>query len=155
MPEAELILKPGREKSLLRRHPWIFSGAVARVLGNPEAGTTLTVLDAAGSFLGWAAYSPKSQITARVWSWKLEEPVTPKFLQSRLERAVLLREPYIDGGNQRACRLVHAESDGLPGLVADRYGDTLVVQFLSWGAELLARGPGSPVTIDYRRDNHL
>ena len=69
---AKLILKPGREKSLLRRHPWVFSGAVAQVRGEPEAGGTIEIRTADGQFLGWGAYSPRSQIVARVWSWREE-----------------------------------------------------------------------------------
>jgi 23S rRNA (cytosine1962-C5)-methyltransferase len=131
----DLILKPGREKSLLRRHPWIFSGAVAEVRGAPKAGETVAVVSAGGEFLAWAAYSPLSQITARVWSWSQDEAVTPAFLRHRVERSILARQALINTTETNAIRLVHGESDGLPGLVVDRYQDTLVVQLLSAGVE--------------------
>ncbi len=131
----QLILKPGREKSLLRRHPWVFSGAVARVDGNPEAGDTVAVRAADGKFLAGAAYSPVSQIRARVWSWDEQERVDGNFLRARLQRAVEARERLICAEAGDAMRLVHGESDGLPGVIADRYGDVLVLQLLSAGAE--------------------
>ncbi len=131
----QLILKPGREKSLLRRHPWIFSGAVARMEGNPVSGDTVVVRAAGGEFLAWAAFSPASQIRARVWSWDEKEPIDDDFLRTRLRRALDARERLISAGMSDAMRLVHGESDGLPGVVADRYGDVVVLQLLSAGAE--------------------
>jgi 23S rRNA (cytosine1962-C5)-methyltransferase len=131
----QLILKPGREKSLLRRHPWVFSGAVARVQGDPESGETVAVRAAGGEFLAWAAYSPVSQIRARVWSWDEEERIDADFLRSRLRRALEARERLIGAEASDALRLVHGESDGLPGVVADRYGEVVVLQLLSAGAE--------------------
>lgn len=135
--DAELILKPGREKSLLRRHPWIFSGAIERMSGEPEPGATVRLMDSAGRCLALGAYSPKSQIRARVWSWNPDEVIGPDFFRERLKRASSLRQVFLasERGGCDAYRLVHAESDGLPGLVVDRYGSTLVAQFLSWGSE--------------------
>ncbi len=131
----QLILKPGREKSLLRRHPWIFSGAVARVQGDPETGDTVAVRSGSGEFLAWAAYSPASQIRARVWSWDEKERIDGDFLRARLQRALGARERLISAETSDALRLVHGESDGLPGVIADRYGDVMVLQLLSAGAE--------------------
>lgn len=136
---AVLRLKPGREKSLLRRHPWVFSGAVERIEGQPPDGATLRVEDSQGQFLAWAAYSAHSQIQARVWSWRAEETIDAAFFARRLERAIevrrwLLANPERNGLTD-SLRLVHAESDGLPGLVVDRYADLLVAQFLSSGAD--------------------
>ena len=131
----QLILKPGREKSLLRRHPWIFSGAVARVLGDPDMGDSVAVRAAGGEFLAWAAYSPASQIRARVWSWIEAEPIDADLLRARLRRAVAARERLLRAEGSDALRLVHGESDGLPGVIADRYGDVVVLQLLSAGAE--------------------
>jgi 23S rRNA (cytosine1962-C5)-methyltransferase len=131
----QLILKPGREKSLLRRHPWVFSGAVARVEGNPETGDTVAVHATDGTFLAWAAYSPVSQIRARVWSWDEKEAVDADFLRARLRRALEARERLIASEASDAMRLVHGESDGLPGVIADRYGEVVVLQLLSAGAE--------------------
>lgn len=126
----KLILKPGREKSLKRRHPWIFSGAIAKVEGEPRLGDTVEVRSADGAFLAVAAYSPESQIRARVWDWTLRD-VDAAFFAERIVRAAALRNVPAGEG----ARLVHGESDGLPGVVADRYGDTVVVQLLSAGAE--------------------
>jgi 23S rRNA (cytosine1962-C5)-methyltransferase len=129
-----LLLKPGREKSLLRRHPWIFSGAVARLDGDPALGANVDVLGADGQFLARASYSPHSQIRARVWTFDPSEVVEAAFFRQRLERAVAARAGLITSATN-AVRLVHAESDGLPGLIVDRYADVLVAQFLSAGAE--------------------
>ena len=130
----KLILKPGREKSLKRRHPWVFSGAVAKVQGNPDAGDTVEIHSATGERLAIAAYSPKSQIVARVWDWQ-ETAIGQDFFSKRIARAVEQRRALLDGSDTDAIRLVHGESDGLPGVVADRYGDTLVLQLTSAGAE--------------------
>ncbi|MEA4906385.1 MAG: class I SAM-dependent rRNA methyltransferase [Anaerolineaceae bacterium] len=127
-------LKPGRDKSVRQRHPWIFSGAVVRVEGNPAAGETVLVRSAGGEALGVAAYSPASQIRARMWAWQ-EMAIDRAFFQRQLEKAIHLRQALIDPAECNAYRLVHGESDGLPGIVVDRYGDWLVLQSLSAGAE--------------------
>ena len=131
----QLILKPAREKSLLRRHPWIFSGAVARVQDDPEAGDSVAVRAAGGEFLAWAAYSPASQIRARVWSWHEAERIDADLLRARLRQALAARERLLRAGDSDAMRIVHGESDGLPGVIVDRYGDVVVLQLLSAGAE--------------------
>ncbi len=130
-----LILKPGREKSLLRHHPWVFSGAVQRVDGDPKAGVTVDLLSSKGEFLARAACSPTSQIRARVWTFDPSEQVEADFFRRRLETAIAWRDAYRATRDADAFRLIHAESDGLPGLIVDRYVDTLVVQFLTAGAE--------------------
>ncbi len=132
---SKLWLKRGREKSLLRKHPWVFSGAIERVQGEPEPGGTVEIVDASGVFLASAAYSPASQIRARVWSFESGETIDAGFLRGRLERAIESRRKLGLLGADTACRLVFAESDGLPGLVVDRYADFVVCQFLSAGAE--------------------
>ena len=128
-----LILNPGREKSLQHRHPWIFTGAVERIKGEPQSGETVAVRDTHGAFLALAAYSPKSQILGRVWTYRENETVDEAFLRARLARAIGLRQELAKATD--GMRLVHGESDGLPGLVVDRYGDTLVMQVLSAGME--------------------
>jgi 23S rRNA (cytosine1962-C5)-methyltransferase len=130
---ASITLKPGREKSLLRRHPWIFSGAIAGVDGNPASGETLDILGANGQFLARAAYSPNSQIRARVWTFEKLELIDADFFRRRIHTAHVART--LLKGDADAFRLVHAESDGLPGLIVDCYADTLVVQCLSAGME--------------------
>jgi 23S rRNA (cytosine1962-C5)-methyltransferase len=131
---ARLVLKAGREKSLRHRHPWIFSGAVDRVEGSPAPGDAVLVQAHDGTPLAWAAWSPSSQIRARVWSSDPQARIDEAFLAARLEAAVARRAGLLDEDHD-ACRLVHAESDGLPGLVVDRYADVAVVQLLSAGAE--------------------
>src|SRR4029077_17672079 len=122
---AHLRLKPGRERSLLRRHPWVFSGAIDEVAGSPQSGATARVCAADGRFLAWAAYSPASQIRARVWSFEEAEVPGPELCKRRIEAALALRQSEVPPETSNALRLVHGESDGLPGLVADRYADTL------------------------------
>jgi 23S rRNA (cytosine1962-C5)-methyltransferase len=127
-------LKAGRERSLVQRHPWIFSGASDRVDGNPAAGATIDIVDAAGEFVARAAYSPQSQIRARVWSFDPDQPINAPFFAERIQRACATRAPLLDA-THTACRLVHGESDQLPGVIVDRYGDTIVIQLLSAGAD--------------------
>ena len=130
-----LVLKKGREKSLKRRHPWIFSGAIERVVGKPKSGDTVEVRSAEGAILAMAAYSPASQIRARVWSFDAQATTNAEWFRARVRRAVELREALPAKRHTNALRLVHGESDGLPGVIVDRYADVLVVQFLSAGAE--------------------
>lgn len=130
-----VVLKRGREKSLMRRHPWIFSGAIARIEGHPRAGETVDILAAEGALLARGAYSPRSQMTVRVWTFDPQEEVSPEFFADRLARAVESRAALVAGEGPHGVRLVNAESDGLPGIVADRYGEYIVTQFLTTGAE--------------------
>jgi len=132
---ASLILKPGREKSLLRRHPWIFSGAIARMDGNPASGETVDILSANGQLLAHAAYSPSSQIRARVWTFEASDVVDADFFRRRIKAAIDLRNTLHETKNTDAYRLIHAESDYLPGLIVDRYNGTLVLQSLTAGSE--------------------
>lgn len=127
-------LKPGREKSLLRRHPWVFSGAVDRVQGEPADGATVAVVGADGRWLATAAFSPRSQIRARVWTWSRETAIDAAFFRERV-RAALARRPALTTLAGEARRLVHGESDGLPGVVADWYAGVVVLQITSAGAE--------------------
>ncbi|HTQ73938.1 MAG TPA: class I SAM-dependent rRNA methyltransferase [Burkholderiales bacterium] len=135
MSAPDLRLKAGRERSLKRRHPWVFSGAVEEIVGNPRSGETVRVCGADGKFLAWAAYSPASQIRARVWSFDEADVPGPKLFDRRVDAALARRRAQVSGETTNAMRLVHGESDGLPGLIADRYDDALVVQFLSAGCE--------------------
>jgi 23S rRNA (cytosine1962-C5)-methyltransferase len=132
---ATLVLAPNRERSLLRRHPWVFSGAIKRLEGNAGSGETVLVRAADGAVLGWAAYSPSSQIRARMWDFDASSPIDEAFFLRRVRAACDLRAALLPA-DLRAYRLVHAESDGLPGLVVDRYGDQLVLQATSAGAAL-------------------
>lgn len=131
--EARLILKEGREKPILKRHPWIFSGAVKDLEGDPSPGETILIADRHGKFLARGAFSPQSQIRVRIWSWKEEEQIGPAFFRSRIQESIAYRK--IIGYNYPMRRLIHAESDRFPGLIVDQYGDYLVVQLLSAGVE--------------------
>ena len=131
--DPQLIIVAGREKSLLRRHPWIFSGAVATVKGRPASGQTVDVLGQDGHWLARAAFSPKSQIMGRVWTFDAGEPVDKDFFLRRIAESAGRRRGFETAGN--ALRLVHSESDGLPGLILDRYAGVLVFQLLTAGME--------------------
>ena len=124
-------LREGKERSLLRRHPWIFESAIQS--GGADAGETVRVESHTGQFLAWAAFSPHSRIRARIWSFEAGQRIDREFLRSRCARAVAARARFAIDSD--AMRLVHGEADGLPGLVVDCYGDTLVGQFLSAGAQ--------------------
>ena len=128
-------LKAGREKSLLRRHPWVFAGAIDSLDEVPQDGDTVRLAGQGGDFLAWGAYSRNSQIRVRVWSWQEQERIDAAFFRKRLAQAIAARCDMVPAERSDAVRLVHGESDGLPGLIVDRYGDTLVAQFLSSGAE--------------------
>jgi len=128
-------LKTSREKSVLRRHPWIFAGSVGWMEGEPASGETVLVQDARGQSLALAAFSPESQIRGRVWTWDVNQAIDEAFFRRRLESAIQMRRSLGLERPGAAVRLVHGESDGLPGLVVDRYADFLVMQVLSAGIE--------------------
>ncbi|RZL96288.1 MAG: methyltransferase domain-containing protein [Variovorax sp.] len=126
-----LRLRPGKERSLQRRHPWVFESAIAK--GGGDAGETVRIESDEGKFLAWAAFSPHSKIRARAWSFDEAQRIDAAFMSARVASAVAARQLFdlqSDG-----VRLIHGEADGLPGLIVDRYGDTLVAQFLSAGVE--------------------
>ena len=124
-------LREGKDRSLLRGHPWVFQGSIAK--GGGDAGETVRVESHEGRFLAWAAFSPSSQIRVRAWSFDEEERIDDAFFERRLQQAVALRARLAIASD--GVRLVHGEADGLPGLIVDRYGDTLSAQFLSAGVE--------------------
>ncbi len=130
-----LIIKADREKSLLRRHPWVFSGAVERIEGSPANGDTVAVCNGSGSFLAWAGYSAQSQITAKVWSWDVDEKIDSEFFRKKIVQALGLRRDLRIAHHSDGMRLVHGESDGLPGLIVDQYDDVVVMQLGSAAAE--------------------
>ncbi len=132
---AQLILEKGKERSVLRRHPWIFSTSVKELEGRARAGDTVDVIDHRGRPLGKAAWSPESQIRARMWTFDAEESIDDAFFKRRIAAAVARRQTLPALKAQQGLRLIHAESDGLPGLIADQYGDTVVVQLTSAGSD--------------------
>jgi 23S rRNA (cytosine1962-C5)-methyltransferase len=124
-------LKEGKERSLQRRHPWVFDSAIAK--GAADPGETVRVESHSGQFLAWAAFSPASRIKARVWSFDEGQRIDAAFMGQLIENSIAARQLFdiqSDG-----MRLVHGESDGLPGLIVDCYADTLVAQFTSCGTE--------------------
>ena len=132
---TELILKPGKERSLFRRHPWIFEGSVARLNGRARPGDTVDVVDDNGRTLARAAWSPKSQIRARVWSFDAQAIIDDAFFKRRVADAVARRQAMPQLAGQEGMRLIHGESDGLPGVIADRYGDTICLQLTAAGPD--------------------
>ncbi len=131
---AAIYLVKGREKSVKRKHPWIFSRGINKVEGEPALGETVDVFTHDGKWLAKAAYSPESQIRARIWSFEKEE-INKAFFVKRLKDAQLLREDVIERDGLTGYRLIAAESDGLPGVTIDRYQNYFVCQLLSAGAE--------------------
>ncbi|HMC16988.1 MAG TPA: class I SAM-dependent methyltransferase [Albitalea sp.] len=124
-------LREGKERSLQRRHPWVFEGSIAG--GKADSGETVRVESRDGAFLAWGAYSPSSLIRVRAWSFDEADRIDAAFFQRRIGRALALRERLPIASDAK--RLIHGESDGLPGLIVDCYGDTLSAQFLSAGSE--------------------
>ena len=128
-----VILKKGKERSLLRGHPWIFSGAVLRLEGDISPGDAGEVYSKEGDFLGMGHLNPQSQIILRILTHK-KEPLDTIFFKERISKAAILREKWLSGKTS-AYRMVNGEGDFLPGLIIDRYGETLVLQFLTAGME--------------------
>ena len=130
-----VILKKSADSFIKRKHPWIFSGAIEKVQGMPSNGETVQILASDKKLVGFGSYSPKSQIRVRVWSFNPEEKIDPDFFKRKIVNASELREKSIATSITNAYRIINAESDGLPGLIVDKYSDFLVCQFLSAGAE--------------------
>ena len=133
MPSVKL--KKGRDKSFNRKHPWIFSGAIDSVKDVNSNGETVDIISGDGKFLGYGSYSSHSQISVRVLSFNPDEKINLDFFQKRIKNAAEFRKQIITDKTTNAFRVVNAESDSLPGLFVDKYGDYLVCQFLSAGAE--------------------
>ncbi|MEO8849281.1 MAG: class I SAM-dependent rRNA methyltransferase [Casimicrobiaceae bacterium] len=130
---AVVVLREGRERSVLAGHPWIFSGAIDGAPSWP-AGATVDIRGADGTWLARAAWSPHSQIRARIWTFDEQEVIDAAFFRRRIEAAVARRAALFDA-DHTAARLLHAEADGLPGIIADRYAEVVVIQLLAAGAD--------------------
>lgn len=131
---ATVYLQADREKSLKRRHPWIFSKAISQVKGKVGVGETVDVRATDGAFLGRGAYSPASQIRVRIWTWDESEQIDTAFFARKIAAAWAVRQSWFDA-DTNGIRVIAAESDGLPGITVDKYDQVLVVQLLSAGAE--------------------
>ncbi len=132
---SSITLKIERDKSMLRRHPWIFEGAIEKTEGRMNSGDTVDVLASDGTWLAKAAFSPESQIRARVWSFTKSEAIDNVFFKRKLEQALARKQEILKKHNTNAFRLIAAEADGLPGITIDVYVNVVVVQLLSAGAE--------------------
>ena len=150
----ELQVKSGREKSLERRHPWIFSGAILGANGEPANGDVVDVVSGRGDWLGRGLYSATSQISVRILTFDRAETIDASFFQRRLEAAWRRRDGRWDPKNHNAVRWVHGEGDGLPGLVVDRYADVVSIQVQTAGMDwwkdaiadaIAALAPGCPI----------
>lgn len=130
---ADLILKKGKERSLLRRHPWVYDTAVQRLQGKAKSGDTVRVLSHDGRFLAWAAYSKDSALRARCWTFNEEEKIDSDWIENKIHKALSARAALFTRTN--AVRVIFGEADQLPGLVVDRYGDWFVTQFQAAGVE--------------------
>ncbi|NQY50528.1 MAG: class I SAM-dependent methyltransferase [Colwellia sp.] len=132
---ARISLNVGREKSLLRKHPWIFSKAINKIKGKPMLGDTVDVFDSKGNWLAKGAYSPESQIRIRIWSFDEHQEIDRDFFFNKLQKAQVRRDWFIAQGKLTGYRLIAGESDGLPGVTIDKYDNFLVCQLLSAGAD--------------------
>lgn len=130
----QIILKPGREASLLRGHPWIFSGAIASVDGQPEPGDIAVAVTHQGSSLALGFYNPASDISFRLLTTDTTTSINHLFWQKRIRTAMDLREKVVPEGTT-AYRLINAEGDWMPGLVVDRYDNYLVISIATAGIE--------------------
>lgn len=128
-----LILKPGKERALLRRHPWVYSTGVANVKGKPQSGDTIKIVDNKGNFLAWGAYSPESALRARCWSFNEQDVINEEWIRARVFEAIRARDNLKSRTN--AIRLIFGEADFLPGLIVDQYDTQLVTQFQAAGVE--------------------
>jgi 23S rRNA (cytosine1962-C5)-methyltransferase len=130
-----VTLKAKRDRPTRMGHPWIFSGAIASVDGEPAVGEPVIVQSASGDVLGVGAWSPESQIRIRMWRFGDAKPVDEAFFQEKIAAALAVRAEMAERFSTNALRIVNAEADGLPGITVDRYGDVLSGQFATAGAE--------------------
>ena len=130
-----VTLKKSADSFIKRKHPWIFSGALEKVEGNPSNGQTVQIFTSNKTPIGFGSFSPSSQIRVRVWSFNPDEKIDSDFFRKKILAALGLRKQIIDTSQTNMYRIVNAESDGLPGLIVDGYSDYLVCQFLSAGTE--------------------
>lgn len=126
MAEGQVTIKAEREKPVRNQHPWVFSGAVAKVKSARD-GDIVTVVDSSGSFLGRGYFNQKSQIQVRILTWH-DEQIDETWWRESIQKAISLRAHYLKRDGNLGIRLINAENDYMPGLIVDQYGDTLVLQ---------------------------
>lgn len=125
---ATIKIKPKRQVSILRRHPWVFSGAIKSIEGKPNAGDWVCVKANKGAILGWGHYSPGTSIAIRLLTFGQEKP-DKQWWFDKIEQAVQVRKDLgLFSSDNNTCRVIFAEGDGLPGLIADFYAGVLVIQ---------------------------
>ncbi|PST85162.1 class I SAM-dependent rRNA methyltransferase [Pedobacter yulinensis] len=131
---VEIILKKGKEKAAIQRHPWVFSGAVAQIKGKPGNGDVVRLLAFDQEFLGYGFFNGNSRIAVRLMEWDEEKLIDEAWFTARIAQAVSSRRSLLGSGTD-TCRIIFSEADFLPGLIADKYGDFLSLQILSAGME--------------------
>lgn len=132
---SSVFLKKSADSFIKRKHPWIFSGAIEKVEGNPANGETIQIFSSNKTLVGVGSYSPSSQIRVRVWSFNPEEKIDKDFFRKKFLAASQFRKRIVDTSQTNAYRIINSENDGLPGLIVDRYADYLICQFLSSGSD--------------------
>ena len=132
---VDVILKKGKEKAVLHKHPWVFSGALERVNGKPENGEIVRLVDAKGAFMAYGFYNNQSRVALRLLEWDEAAEVDEQWFRDKISTAVQSRFNLLEDGSTNTCRLIFSESDYLPGLIVDKYADYLSVQVLTSGIE--------------------
>ncbi|HEX8019937.1 class I SAM-dependent rRNA methyltransferase [Mucilaginibacter sp.] len=138
----DVILKKGKEKAVLQRHPWVFSGAIEKVKGKPANGDVVQLLNAQGEFMAYGFYNDQSRVTLRLLEWNKDVQVDEAWFREKVATAVKSRDSILATGTN-TCRLIFSESDYLPGLIVDKYAGHLAVQVLTSGIQNVM-----PVIID-------
>lgn len=132
---VEIKLKKGKEKAVWQHHPWVFSGALEKINGQPENGDVVRVVDATGSFLAYGYFNDQSRVAIRLIEWTEQTPVDEAWYIRKINDAIRLRRNILTDVGTTACRLIFSEADFLPGLIVDKYAEFLSVQILSSGME--------------------
>jgi 23S rRNA (cytosine1962-C5)-methyltransferase len=139
----EVILKKGKEKAVLHRHPWVFSGAIEKVKGKPANGDIVRLLNAQGAFMAYGFYNDQSRVALRLLEWDEQVTVDEAWFRAKVGTALAARKHLLADGSTNTCRLIFSEADYLPGLIVDKYAGHLAVQVLTSGIENVM-----PVIID-------
>ncbi|RYF48887.1 MAG: class I SAM-dependent rRNA methyltransferase, partial [Cytophagaceae bacterium] len=131
----DVVLKKGKEKAVLHKHPWVFSGAIENVQGKPANGEIIRLLDSKKDFLAYGFYNDQSRVAVRLLEWDENVAVDDNWFRIKVKEAVASRAHILEVGTTDTCRLIFSESDYLPGLIVDKYADHLAVQVLTSGMQ--------------------